>query len=240
MKWLDYGRDNYAGVTWSDVPEDDGRRLFIGWMSNWDYAQVVPTQKWRSAMTLPRSLHLIEAAEGLIVASRPVEELNVLKEESIRFGEATLDSESVFQLNVNEPRLFKPPLHIQLKVDRTRTSSQHFGIAMENIAGDRYHLGFYGGQLYSDRVLSGQTNFEKRFAKKAHFAPVLTLEERELVLDVYIDHSSVEIFLNQGIQVMTEQVFPKEDFNSIYLFNEEKQLVINGFSTSTLKGIWAE
>ena len=191
-------------------------------------------------MTLPRSLHLIEATDGLIVASRPVEELKALKQETIRFGEATLDSESVFQLNVNEPRLFKPPLHIQLKVDRTRTSSEHFGIAMENNAGDRYHLGFYGGQLYSDRVLSGQTNFEKRFAKKAHFAPALTLEGSELVLDVYIDHSSVEIFLNQGIQVMTEQVFPKEGFNSIYLFNEEKQLVINGFSTSTLKSIWVE
>ena len=43
-KWMDYGKDNYAGVTWSDIPEQDGRRLFIGWMSNWQYAQIVPTE----------------------------------------------------------------------------------------------------------------------------------------------------------------------------------------------------
>ena len=61
--WLDHGRDNYAGVTWSDVPAADGRRLFIGWMSNWDYAQVVPTKSWRSAMTLPRQLVLAKTAK---------------------------------------------------------------------------------------------------------------------------------------------------------------------------------
>lgn len=51
--WLDYGRDNYAGVTWSDIPEQDGRRVIIGWMSNWKYANETPTYSWRGAMTLP-------------------------------------------------------------------------------------------------------------------------------------------------------------------------------------------
>lgn len=73
--WLDYGTDNYAGVTWSNIPESDGRRLFIGWMSNWKYANIVPTENWRSAMTLPRSLHLVKNENEFIVASRPVKEL---------------------------------------------------------------------------------------------------------------------------------------------------------------------
>jgi sucrose-6-phosphate hydrolase SacC (GH32 family) len=55
-RWLDYGRDNYAGVTFNDAPE--GKRMFIGWMSNWEYAHNVPTNPWRSAMTLPRELSL--------------------------------------------------------------------------------------------------------------------------------------------------------------------------------------
>jgi sucrose-6-phosphate hydrolase SacC (GH32 family) len=55
-RWLDYGRDNYAGVTFNDAP--DGKRIFLGWMSNWDYAGKVPTDPWRSAMTLPRELSL--------------------------------------------------------------------------------------------------------------------------------------------------------------------------------------
>jgi sucrose-6-phosphate hydrolase SacC (GH32 family) len=55
-RWLDYGRDNYAGVTFNDAP--NGKRIFLGWMSNWDYAGKVPTDPWRSAMTLPRELSL--------------------------------------------------------------------------------------------------------------------------------------------------------------------------------------
>ena len=55
-RWLDYGRDNYAGVTFNDAPES--KRIFLGWMSNWEYANKVPTDPWRSAMTLPRELLL--------------------------------------------------------------------------------------------------------------------------------------------------------------------------------------
>jgi sucrose-6-phosphate hydrolase SacC (GH32 family) len=55
-RWLDYGRDNYAGVTFNDAP--NGKRIFLGWMSNWEYAHNVPTDPWRSAMTLPRELSL--------------------------------------------------------------------------------------------------------------------------------------------------------------------------------------
>lgn len=55
-RWLDYGRDNYAGVTFNDAP--DNKRIFLGWMSNWEYANKVPTDPWRSAMTLPRELSL--------------------------------------------------------------------------------------------------------------------------------------------------------------------------------------
>jgi fructan beta-fructosidase len=49
VRWIDHGRDNYAGVTFSDVPPEDGRRIFLGWMSNWSYAQDVPTAPWRGA-----------------------------------------------------------------------------------------------------------------------------------------------------------------------------------------------
>ena len=55
-RWLDYGRDNYAGVTFNNAP--DNKRIFLGWMSNWEYANKVPTDPWRSAMTLPRELSL--------------------------------------------------------------------------------------------------------------------------------------------------------------------------------------
>ena len=54
--WLDYGRDVYAGITWSDIPKEDGRRIFIAWMNSWQYADEIPTSTWRGAMTVPPAL----------------------------------------------------------------------------------------------------------------------------------------------------------------------------------------
>ena len=72
IRWIDHGPDNYAGVTWSGV---DDRALFIGWMSNWEYANKVPTRAWRNAMTLPRSLSLAKTDAGYRLLSLPVREL---------------------------------------------------------------------------------------------------------------------------------------------------------------------
>ncbi len=76
-KWIDYGPDDYAGVSWSHT---GSRKIFLGWMSNWDYANVVPTQSWRSAMTIPRELQVRHSGDGgIFVCSQPVRELNGLK-----------------------------------------------------------------------------------------------------------------------------------------------------------------
>ena len=72
--WVDFGRDNYAGVTWQNIQRDNGNSLFIGWMSNWDYAQEVPTFTWRSAMTIAREIGLIKTTEGYRLIAVPVEE----------------------------------------------------------------------------------------------------------------------------------------------------------------------
>src|SRR6185436_10331105 len=65
--WIDYGTDDYAGVTFANVPATDGRRIFIGWMSNWNYAEVVPTNVWRSAVTIPRVVSLENAGQGYVL-----------------------------------------------------------------------------------------------------------------------------------------------------------------------------
>jgi fructan beta-fructosidase len=77
--WADFGPDFYAAVSWSDVPKRDGRRLWIGWMSNWTYANDVPTLPWRSAMTLPRELALRETPEGWRLLQVPVRETGRLR-----------------------------------------------------------------------------------------------------------------------------------------------------------------
>ena len=75
-RWIDHGPDDYAGVTWSNTGE---RKTFLGWMSNWQYANLVPTVKWRSATTIPRDLALEKIGEKYYISSTPSEELNVLE-----------------------------------------------------------------------------------------------------------------------------------------------------------------
>ncbi|MEL6134314.1 MAG: glycoside hydrolase family 32 protein, partial [Bacteroidota bacterium] len=88
--WLDYGKDNYAGVTYSDILREDGRRIFIGWMSNWQYATKVPTYPWRSAMTLARTLDLKETNAGIRLVSLPVKEQQMIRGEKIELTQAKL------------------------------------------------------------------------------------------------------------------------------------------------------
>ena len=72
-KWIDYGRDNYAGVTFNNTP--DARRIFIGWMCNWDYAAKLPSPIWRTSMTTPRELAITEVGKELLLTTHPITEL---------------------------------------------------------------------------------------------------------------------------------------------------------------------
>ena len=72
-KWIDYGRDNYAGVTFHNAP--DNRKIFIAWMSNWDYAAKLPSPIWRGSMTAPRELALISYNNELLLSALPIKEL---------------------------------------------------------------------------------------------------------------------------------------------------------------------
>lgn len=84
--WIDYGRDNYAGVTFNNAPE--GRRIFLGWMSNWDYAAKIPSPLWRGSMTTPRVLSLIDTPTGLRLLSTPIEgPTTVKKRVTVKKGE---------------------------------------------------------------------------------------------------------------------------------------------------------
>lgn len=99
-QWIDYGRDNYAGVTFSNLP--DNRRIFIAWMSNWDYASKYPSPIWRGQMSAPRELHLIETATGLTLTSNPIPELKTKHDYSF---ELTSDQNCLITLSDNEKEL---------------------------------------------------------------------------------------------------------------------------------------
>lgn len=209
-QWLDYGRDNYAGVTWSNIPDSDGRTLFMGWMSNWDYAQIVPTETWRSAMTLPRELKLKSMGDGFKIFSELVSELNeyrkVVKETPsvVIEGDHELVSSEAIDLS-------KMMLEFEIQPDVSGVLSWE----LTNEKGEVLKMGFNASEehFFIDRSGSGLVDFSEKFAANVSTAPFTSPELIEV--QVVVDKMSVELFVNCGEVVMTEIFFPTEPYSKL-------------------------
>ena len=211
-RWLDYGPDEYAGVTWSNT---GARRIFLGWMSNWLYGQRVPTDPWRSANTLPRDLQLAQVGDSLYVTSTPVWQLN--------------------ELEVRRERVTLPAALPELaKISLRTNKAGAFNLVFSNAAGDSTVIGYDGaGQYFIDRRHAGVPmgpDFDRVYT-----APRVS-RDSTIGLTVYMDASSFELFADGGLTVMTALVFPSRPYDRIMMRTTDG-VVAAGLSISTLKGI---
>lgn len=194
-RWLDYGPDEYAGITWSNTGD---RKIFLGWMSNWIYANQVPTVKWRNAMTIPRELSLEKINGELRLASEPVKELNRLKVNSgVARGNLYPDIPRQFLFNLNE------------------TGIADYSIILSNDAGERLLIGYdkIKKEYFIDRSHSGKTDFNREFSKVA-YAPRFSIAASS-DLKLVVDQSSVELFADGGATVMTGIFFPGKPYTKL-------------------------
>ncbi|RRB04985.1 glycoside hydrolase family 32 protein [Larkinella rosea] len=204
-KWMDYGTDNYAGVTFANTGD---RTILMGWMSNWQYAGVVPTAPWRSATTVPRTLGLREVNKELFLTSEPVEELDVLNGEPISMKNRKVENR--YELTTqNETGLFR--------LDLKAPNPTDFAIVLANDRGNEVEIGYEktANAYYIDRTQSGKTGFEKGFGKR-HIAPRLSTDST-LSLTLLVDVASVELFADGGLTVMTDIFFPDKDLTRLFI-----------------------
>ena len=228
--WLDYGADNYAGVTWFGAP--DNRRIFIGWMSNWDdYAALVPTKNWRSAMTIPREISLVNTADGTRVAQQPVEELKKLRIGKISTSQKTLNDSLVISTAHVEKEL-------DLKFDLSKSSSTSLGFVISNKLNEKVVFGYdkSKNEFFIDRAASGKTDFSKKFPAR-HTAPYKA--KGVLKIHAFIDTSSIEVFIDDGVIVMTELFFPNEDYTKLTLFSNGGETELVDAEIYNLESIWS-
>jgi fructan beta-fructosidase len=227
VKWIDYGPDEYAGITWSNTGK---RKIFLGWMSNWLYANKVPTIKWRNAMTLPRELKLMHVGNELLIASQPVIELSKIQSKPI-----TAENVSVTNsLDIAEKTgRVKFPCRINIGMDKIKD----FSLVLSNELGEELVIGYdkKQNQYYIDRTKSGKTGFQKDFAAR-HTAPRFT-GNNKMNLSLILDESSVELFADDGLTVMTEVFFPEKPYNQIHLHTNEKPL-FKKIEYINFKSIW--
>ncbi len=193
--WIDFGRDNYAGVTWQNTQRENGNKLFIGWMSNWDYAQEVPTQEWRSAMTIAREIGLSKTPKGYRLTAIPVEETQ----------------KTLTPLSINSTSLSG-----SIELTLSAVANKKVGYVLSNDLGEELVFGFDPQKqlFFLDRTKAGKHDFSEKFASHLSFAPRFGQGDT-IKGSVILDKTSLELFWDNGLTVMTEIFFPTVPFNKI-------------------------
>jgi len=230
--WLDYGADDYAGSTWSGGAPGDARQLFIGWMNNWVYANEVPTERWRSAMTVPRELGLLQTERGLEVHSTPVRELDSLRRESLPIAARS----SAGTIDLTGLAGAKGDL-LELDLDLDLRSADTVELRFANASGEStvFRVNRPKGRYELDRSASGTVSFNAAFGD-LQVAPIRG-SAQGLKLQLYMDHSSLEIFLNEGETVFTSLVFPSVPYNLISL-KSDREIELKAGTVYELQSIW--
>ena len=184
-KWMDYGKDHYATVTFDNAP--DGRRVAIAWMSNWQYANEVPTRQFRSANAVPRDLFLFADGTETFCGVVPSKEMLALRGQKVK----------------------QPTEACEIVVDLKGTAD----IVLQNTKGEQVVMHYDAQQqtFSMDRTKSGDTSFSENFACTTTAPTHGQLKQ----LRIFVDHSSVEAFDADGRMAMTNLVFPAEPYNNI-------------------------
>ena len=186
-KWMDYGKDHYATVSFSNAPDD--RIVVLPWMSNWQYANQVPTQQFRSANGLPRDLGLYSYNGEDYVSVKP--------------------SPEVFAAFEKKPSgRLQPAAYIEVTNIKSNAS-----IVLSNDKGERVTMVYDGknATFSMDRTESGVTDFHSDFKAKT-VAPTNGVIKS---MQIFIDHCSIEAFDTEGKVAMTNLVFPSKPYDKI-------------------------
>ena len=197
-KWMDYGKDHYATVTFDNAP--DGRRVAMAWMSNWQYANQVPTMQFRSANSVPRDLDLYEYEGQTYCGVTPSPELA-----AARPKKATKTLTDACEMVVT------------LKGNATITLSNDKGEQVVMTYDEKSRT------FAMDRTKSGQKDFSDDFAALT-VAPV---HGKMSQLRLFIDRSSIEAFDADGKMAMTNLVFPTKPYNKVLVKGKAKYVVYN-------------
>ena len=235
--WMDYGKDNYAGVTWSNAP--DNRRILVGWMNNWQYAGEKPTQVWSGAATFPRDLGLVDAGGRYLLTSKPVKEIENLYDKSESIKNIEIENvEPVFK-KISFP---KAPVEISLTFDVKDNTRMDFpgkyGITFKNSFGEYYTIGYdnVDKYFYADRTNSTSEDVSENFPS-IHLVPFI-LNSETTTWRIIVDASSVEFFTSDGKVVITNVVYPSEIFDQIEVFAGNGKINLTEAHITELKSIW--
>ena len=246
-KWLDWGKDHYATVCFSNTGE---RTIAVPWMSNWQYCNIVPTKQFRSANALPRELSLYTQDGEIYLSAVPVPEIKTLRKEKKEIPAFTVandyhidsllaDNDGAYELaleiTVGEAEI----MGFNLFNDKGEKVDIYFNLPEKRLVMDRTKSGivYFGKKSVSneievhDRRKTTSINYIDDFAL-ATWAPIK--KENKYTLDVFVDKCSVEIFLNGGKVAMTNLIFPSEPYNRMCFYSKGGSFQVDSFKAYRL------
>ena len=232
--WLDYGKDYYAAVSWNDVPDD--RRLMIGWMNNWQYANQIPTSPWRSAMSVPREVSLETVDGDVRLVQQPVRELRRLrggpayrlKRKRLSQGTHTLEGKGARGKT------------LEIRAELDPRAADRLGLKVRVGDGEETVIGYDAEteELYIDRTRSGDVGFSPSFPG-VHRAPLPLDRHGDIKLRILVDWSSVEVFADRGQVTITDQVFPRPSSEQVQLFADGGSAEVESLEIRPLRSAWS-
>lgn len=235
--WTDFGKDFYAAVSYSNIPEKDGRRIWLGWMSNWRYPFTMPTDPWKGNMSVPRELMLRDIpGEGIRLIQQPVKELDSLRGTAVKLKAQQLATNS---------NAFEKWRGTSYELDTTFTVSADAAFALKvrtdgtgaEETSIRYDAA--AGTLTVDRSKSGVVSFEKGFAE-SFAAPVKLTADGRLPLRIYVDEDTLEVFAEDGAKVLSAIVFPEPTSNGLSLELEQGSVKLDDASFYPMRSVWRD
>jgi sucrose-6-phosphate hydrolase SacC (GH32 family) len=228
----DYGSDFYAARTYRDYDNAENRTVWMGWMGNWDYANLTPTTWGRGQESLPRELSLKTFADGIRLVQQPIPALKKLRNDSIIVTNKSVQ-------NTQTLTEFTPANnYYEIDAVFNMSARANFGLNLCVSGTNKVVLGYdaTSSNLYLDRTKSGNVAFSSAFPNVVT-AP-LSPDNGQIKLHIYIDQSSIEVFANDGVRVMSSLIYPDATSKLIQLFSTNGATIVQSLKAYNLKSIW--
>jgi len=233
--WVDDGRDFYAARSYRNYSPNTDRKVWIGWMGNWTYANDVPTSPWRGHQAMPRTLKLINEGSGYDLIQEPLTEFEQLRKDHYTLEPQLVDG-------VKEVDGFKPGWNVyELKASFKITGdSVKFGLTLADGGGsNKLIIGYdtHTSRVYVDRRNAGTTNFNQAFPT-VMYGTIPYPEDSIVTLHIFMDQSSVEVFTDDYKKVISALVFTKPSATGITIFSENGATRLISFDAWKMESIW--
>ncbi len=240
--WADYGADFYAGIPYNNIEGKNGERYWLAWMSNWQYAKKTPTTTWRSSLTLPREMELTRTKDGLRLKQTPVS-LEKIRDLS---GKITMENRVIPAGSAHAITKTSDVYEILAEFDISHSTASEFGFKVHKGAikhGDTLEQTLVGydtakQNLFVDRSKSGNFNYGIH-VKGKHEAP-LQPENDTVKMHLFVDRSAIEVFGNNGIAAITDQVFPDPRSTGLEVYSIGGDVKLKSLDIYPLKSIWGK